>query len=77
MVYSKEYNLGVYMDTKMNWLYHLKDLEDRVVRFQHKLSRVSRVTWGLRSSVAKQIYLGAVEKFIMYASNAWYEDTRR
>jgi hypothetical protein len=69
--------LGVYFDDKLNFLNHLRMVEEKAVKIQQKLNRISRATWGLKAGIIKHIYLNAIEKFITYASNAWYYGTKR
>ncbi|GBO30700.1 hypothetical protein AVEN_198438-1 [Araneus ventricosus] len=53
---------------------HLNYIKDRVSALQFKIRRLSRATWGASCLVLKEIYLRAVEKFILYGSPIWFSD---
>ncbi|GBM71867.1 hypothetical protein AVEN_229363-1 [Araneus ventricosus] len=53
-------HLGLIFDDRLTWMPHLNNI------------RLSRATWGARPTVLKEIYLRAVEKFILYGAPIWY-----
>jgi ribonuclease HI len=69
--------LGVNIDPNLTWVPHLSVVKEKVSDFSHRLYRITRATWGLKAGVLKEIYLGAVEKFISYGANIWYTGTVR
>ncbi|GBN90275.1 Putative protein in type-1 retrotransposable element R1DM [Araneus ventricosus] len=66
--------LGLLFDERLTWMIHLGYFKDGVSALQHKIRRLSRATWGASCTVLKEIYLRAVEKFVLYGSPIWYSE---
>lgn len=69
--------LGIVIDNKLTWLSHLNEILEKVSKFEFKLKKVVRATWGLRPEIVKNVYLKATERLILYASAVWFEVTVR
>lgn len=47
--------LGVMVDKNMTWIPHVNYINDKMVKINHKLCCMSKVTWILSSKVLKEI----------------------
>ncbi|GBO35083.1 Putative protein in type-1 retrotransposable element R1DM [Araneus ventricosus] len=66
--------LGLSFDERLNWFSHFNSVKGRVSGIQYKIKRLSRATWGACPEVLKEIYLRAVEKFILYGAPIWFSE---
>ncbi|GIX87696.1 uncharacterized protein CDAR_616971 [Caerostris darwini] len=66
--------LGIFIDARLNWDYHLNQLQDKIHSIQQKFNRVTRATWGLSPTVKKEIYLKVIDRIISYGHEIWYQD---
>ncbi|GIY78206.1 hypothetical protein CDAR_318802 [Caerostris darwini] len=46
-------------------------------QIMHKLTRITRVTWGLNPIIKKEIYKRVIEKILTYGFELWYNDSAR
>jgi len=50
----------------------LETIESRLPGLQSLLEALSRSTWGLKTDLARKIYLGAIRPALAYGAIAWY-----
>ncbi|GIY81628.1 putative 115 kDa protein in type-1 retrotransposable element R1DM [Caerostris darwini] len=73
--YAKQIKyLGIYIDSKLNWNFHLNQTQDKINNLFHKLYRISRATWGLNPKVKKEIYIKVIERIIAYGHEVWFQN---
>ncbi|GBM65089.1 Putative protein in type-1 retrotransposable element R1DM [Araneus ventricosus] len=67
--------LGLLFDERLTWRPHLEGVREKVNYLQNKLYRFSRATWGVKPQVLKEIYKVAIEKYILYGVEIWFNKT--
>jgi len=60
--------LGVWLDTKLNWSGHLRELRRRAARQTLALTRVTASTWGATFLKARTIYTAVIRLLLAFAS---------
>ncbi|GIX70933.1 hypothetical protein CDAR_254161 [Caerostris darwini] len=65
--------LGLHFDPKLNWVFHLNTIQDKLNSLQQKLYRITRATWGLNPTVKKDIYNKVINRIIHYGHEIWYQ----
>ena len=63
--------LGIYIDRKLNWRRHINYLETKTAAIYNRMKMISSNVWGVKSDVAKTLYIGIVEPTLVYACNIW------
>ncbi|GBO11477.1 Putative protein in type-1 retrotransposable element R1DM [Araneus ventricosus] len=66
--------LGIVFDPNQSFMIHLDRIQEKIVRLNEKLRRITRATWGLRPEMVKEIYLSILERIILYGVEIWYRD---
>ncbi|GBO09590.1 Putative protein in type-1 retrotransposable element R1DM [Araneus ventricosus] len=66
--------LGIVFDPNQSFMIHLDRIQEKIVRLNEKLRRITRATWGLRPEMVKEIYLSILERIILYGVEIWYKD---
>jgi ribonuclease HI len=69
--------LGLTIDRHLNWSKHVDNVCKKAAAITNKLVRAAKPTWGASPEVMQQIYLGAVEPLITYASSVWADAVRK
>jgi len=64
--------LGVYLDRKLKWNAHLRNVCMKADRLLSRIASVSRNCWGLNSEAIEAVYRGAIEPMVLYAAEIWY-----
>ncbi|GBL79128.1 Putative protein in type-1 retrotransposable element R1DM [Araneus ventricosus] len=67
--------LGLLFDERLTCRPHLEGVREKVNYLQNKLYRFSRATWGVKPQVFKEIYKMAIEKYILYGVEIWFNKT--
>ena len=65
--------LGLILDQKFKFQEHIKYTTERCAKLTHNLSRVARLTWGLRYGAIATIYKGAILPLLSYGAPVWIE----
>ena len=65
--------LGVWLDTKLNWNGHLRELRRRAARQTLALTRITASTWGATFQKARTVYTAVVRPLLTYASPCWHQ----
>ena len=68
--------LGLILDQKFKFQEHIKYTTERCAKLTHNLSRVARLTWGLRYGAIATIYKGAILPLLSYGAPVWIEAMR-
>jgi ribonuclease HI len=63
--------LGVIIDEQLSWSPHIASIQGKVRCLAYRLMNVAKAYWGIGSTAMRQIYIGAVEPLILYASLIW------
>ncbi|GBO24250.1 hypothetical protein AVEN_128478-1 [Araneus ventricosus] len=63
--------LGVLIEDKLNFAAHLSAIKNKSLILHQGLKNVAGTSWGLSKNIRRQLYLTAVERVILYASEAW------
>lgn len=63
--------LGIYIDNKLKFDYHIDKVHDKALRLIHTLSKSAKLTWGLGNKALETIYRGAIEPILTYAAPVW------
>jgi hypothetical protein len=64
--------LGVWVDTKLRWLAHLREVQLKARAQIGALIRITASTWGASFSRARQVYLAVVRPALAYGAGIWY-----
>jgi hypothetical protein len=64
--------LGVWLDTKLNWSSHLRELRRRAARQTLALTKVIASTWGATFQKARTVYTAVVWPLLAFASLCWH-----
>lgn len=68
--------LGVFLDRKLRWNRHLKELRAKLEKQRFALTSLAASTWGCSSARAKEIYTKVVRSAIAYGASAWHTYSR-
>jgi len=71
-VNSTERNLGIMLDSKMDWFPHTQYLENKLLHIRNNLVRCSRATCGLSYANLVTIYKFAILPTVTYAAETWH-----
>ncbi|GBM70354.1 Putative protein in type-1 retrotransposable element R1DM [Araneus ventricosus] len=66
--------LGIVFDPNHSFMFHHDRIQEKIVRLNEKLRRITRATWGVRPEMVKEIYLTILERIILYGVEIWYLD---
>jgi hypothetical protein len=64
--------LGVWLDTKLRWTAHLRELRKKVAGQAQAITRITASTWGASFSKARQVYTAVVRPTIAFAAPIWH-----
>lgn len=67
--------LGVLIDSKLNFVAHVKYLREKLTKFIMQIRRVAREEWGLKKNVLDILYKAVAIPIATYASAVWYDKT--
>jgi hypothetical protein len=65
--------LGLILDQKFKFQEHIKYTTERCAKLTHNLSRVARLTSGLRQGAIAMIYKGTILPLLSYRATVWIE----
>ena len=63
--------LGVWLDTKLQWAAHAREVKKKTLVQQYALQRATASTWGATFVQARQIYTAVVRSAIAYGASVW------
>jgi hypothetical protein len=64
--------LGVWLDTKLKWGPHYKQIQHKMTTQTQALSRVAAATWGATFQNARQLYTAIIRPAITYGAGTWH-----
>ncbi|GBM47514.1 Putative protein in type-1 retrotransposable element R1DM [Araneus ventricosus] len=67
--------LGLLFDERLTWRPHLQEVREKVNYLQNKSYKYSSATWEVKPQVLKEIYKVAIEKYILYGVEIWFNKT--
>jgi hypothetical protein len=67
--------LGVWLDRKLRWRAHLKQINKKLATQQLALSKLAKSTWGCSLIRAREIYTKVIRSAIAYGAAAWHLPT--
>lgn len=67
--------LGIYLDAKLNFIYHLNYLSQKISNFNNNIIKSKGKNWGIKFHLLRLWYLTVTEKRLEYASEAWFKYT--
>ena len=68
--------LGVWLDRKLRWTRHLKELETKLSRQQFALTKIAISVWEYNLVRAKEVYTKVVYSALAYGASAWHTPSR-
>ena len=72
--------LGVWLDTKLRWAAHIREIQKKAASQQCALTRIASSTWGASFARARQIYMAVIRPALTHGALAWHnplQSTRR
>ena len=64
--------LEVWLDRKLRWTRHLKQLKVKMATQQLALTKLAASTWGVSLSKARTLYTQVVRTALAYGASAWH-----
>jgi hypothetical protein len=64
--------LGIWVDTKLQWLAHLREAKEKAVSQIGALVRTTASTWGASFLRARQVYSAVIRPALAYGAVAWH-----
>jgi len=65
--------LGIILDHKFTFKDHISYAAERCATLIHSLSRLAKVTWGIKHEALKTIYKGAILPLLLYGAPVWID----
>ena len=67
--------LGVWLDRKLQWKAHLKEIRIKLAKQELALSRLTGKTWGYSLVKAREIYTKVIRSAIAYGATSFHKPT--
>jgi hypothetical protein len=64
--------LGVWLDTKLRWSAHYREVQRKANAQTGALTRITAATWGASFSRARQVYSAVVRPALAYGAGIWH-----
>jgi hypothetical protein len=64
--------LGVWLDTKLRWSAHLREVQSKASAQTGALTRITTSTWGASFCRARQVYSAVVRPALAYGAGIWH-----
>jgi hypothetical protein len=68
--------LGVWLDRKLRWTRHLKQLKTKLATQQFALTKLAASTWGVSISRARELYTKVIRSAIAYGASVWHTPSK-
>ena len=68
--------LGIWVDPKLKWTAHWKQLQEKASKQIGALTRVTASTWGASFIRARQVYTAVVRPALTYGAAIWHTPTK-
>ena len=68
--------LGVWLDTRLRWGAHVRQIQAKMVNQTRGLSAVAASTWGATFRHARQVYNSVVRPAVCFGATAWHSPSR-
>jgi hypothetical protein len=68
--------LGVWLDRKLRWTRHLKQLKTKLATQQFALTKLAASTWGVSLSRARELYTKVIRSALAYGASAWHTPSK-
>jgi hypothetical protein len=65
--------LGIIIDDKFKFGEHISYAAEKCTKLIHSLSKLAKVSWGLKQEALKTIYKGAIVPLPLYGAQVWIE----
>jgi hypothetical protein len=65
--------LGIIVDNKFKFREHITYEAEKCTKLAYSLSKLAKITWGLRHEVLKMIYEGAILPLFLYVAPVWID----
>jgi len=65
--------LGVWLDRKLQWGRHLKEVKKRLETQKFALTKLAASVWGCSLARAREIYTKVIRAAVAYGASAWHE----
>ena len=64
--------LGVYIDTRLDWAAHYKEIQKKMTRQTMALTKIAASTWGATLLRARHVYTAVIRPAMSHGSIAWH-----
>ena len=64
--------LGVWLDTKLRWSAHFREVQRKASAQTGALTRITASTWGASFCRARQVYSAVVRPALVYGAGTWH-----
>jgi Reverse transcriptase (RNA-dependent DNA polymerase)/Endonuclease-reverse transcriptase len=64
--------LGVWLDRKLRWTRHLRQLKTKLATQQFALTKLAASTWGVSISRAREVYIKVIRSALAYGASIWH-----
>jgi hypothetical protein len=68
--------LGVWLDTKLRWIAHSREVQRKASTQTGALTRIAASTWGASFTRARQVYSAVVRPALAYGAGVWHTPGR-
>src|SRR5271168_4880538 len=68
--------LGFWVDPKLKWTAHWKELEKKAAGQLRAMARLTASTWGASFIKARQVYTAVVRPALTYGAAIWHTPTK-
>ncbi len=68
--------LGVWLDTKLRWTAHSREVQRKASAQTGALTRIAASTWGASFTRARQVYSAVVRPALAYGAGVWHTPGR-
>jgi hypothetical protein len=63
--------LGIIIDHKFRFKEHINYAVERCTKLIHSLSKMAKISWGIKHEAMKTIYKGAILPLLLYGAPVW------
>jgi hypothetical protein len=67
--------LGVWLDRKLSWKAHLKEVQRKLKTQRLALTRLAASTWGFSLTKAREVYTKVIRSAMAYGASAFHKAT--
>ncbi|GBM61997.1 hypothetical protein AVEN_199303-1 [Araneus ventricosus] len=63
--------LGIHVFDRLNWLEHINKQEEKAIKMQQSLKRISGGNWGISQIHRRTLNKTVIERMLAHGSSAW------